>query len=424
MTKNELFDIITKKSSTYCNEKVFQSHFPHFYNEISALSFPVDFKFSQKLYHYFHNDYDLALGICTCGNRCHYKNFTEGYRTFCSLKCRSADENQKNKQRETCLKKYGVDNIFKSDKFKQELIKQNNKKFGCDYYVQSDDFKNKSRQKCLSKYNVPNYTQSEEYKYMIPDMIQKSQTTCKNKYNVLNYSQSIEYKNRLTEIKQKTQQTNTTRYGVPYYSQTDEYTNKTKQTNIQRYGVPYYSQTDEYKQRVILTNNIKYNHDYYTQTDEFLEKQYITKKKNNSFGQSKLEKQISDFFQQHNIKYIREYVSELYPTKCDFYLPDYDIYIEIQGYWSHGSDGFLKTKPHPLNYNNELDMVQFNRWKEKAKTSYHYKCAIKTWTITDVKKRLIAKENNLNYLEVFSVKFDECIDIIVSYLKDNNISLN
>ena len=401
MTKNELFDIMTKKSSTYCNEKVFKSHFPHFYNEISALSFPVDFKFSQKLYHYFHNDYDLALGICTCGNRCHYKNFTEGYRTFCSLKCRSADENQKNKQRETCLKKYGVDNIFKSDKFKQELIKQNNKKFGCDYYVQSDDFKNKSRQKCLSKYNVPNYTQSEEYKYMIPDMIQKSQTTCKNKYNVLNYSQSIEYKNRLTEIKQKTQQTNTTRYGVPYYSQ-----------------------TDEYKQRVVLTNNIKYNHDYYTQTDEFLEKQYITKKKNNSFGQSKLEKQISDFFQQHNIKYIREYISELYPTKCDFYLPDYDIYIEIQGYWSHGSDGFLKTKPHPFNYNNELDMVQFNRWKEKAKTSYHYKCAIKTWTITDVKKRLIAKENNLNYLEVFSVKFDECIDIIVSYLKDNNISLN
>ena len=155
-----------------------------------------------------------------------------------------------------------------------------------------------------------------------------------------------------------------------------------------------------------------------------MEKQYITKKKNNSFGQSKLEKQISDFFQQHNIKYIREYVSELYPTKCDFYLPDYDIYIEIQGYWSHGSDGFLKTKPHPFNYNNELDMVQFNRWKEKAKTSYHYKCAIKTWTITDVKKRLIAKENNLNYLEVFSVKFDECIDIIVSYLKDNNIYLN
>ena len=98
MTKNELFDIITKKSSTYCNEKVFKSHFPHFYNEISALSFPADFKFSQKLYHYFHNDYDLALGICTCGNRCNYKNFTEGYRTFCSLKCRSADENQKNKE--------------------------------------------------------------------------------------------------------------------------------------------------------------------------------------------------------------------------------------------------------------------------------------------------------------------------------------
>ena len=68
MTKNELFDIITKKSSTYCNEKVFKSHFTHFYNEISALSFPADFKFSQKLYHYFHNDYDLIFDVKKVSN--------------------------------------------------------------------------------------------------------------------------------------------------------------------------------------------------------------------------------------------------------------------------------------------------------------------------------------------------------------------
>ena len=63
-----------------------------FFNKIIKLYF----KFSQKLYHYFNNDYNLSLGICPiCGNRCHYKNLNEGYRTYCSLQCRSNDVNLK-----------------------------------------------------------------------------------------------------------------------------------------------------------------------------------------------------------------------------------------------------------------------------------------------------------------------------------------
>lgn len=42
--------------------------------------------------------------------------------------------------------------------------------------------------------------------------------------------------------------------------------------------------------------------------------------------------------------------------------------------------------------------------KEKAKKSKFYENAINVWTQRDVRKRNVAKENNLNWLEFFSLK--------------------
>ena len=48
-------------------------------------------------------------------------------------------------------------------------------------------------------------------------------------------------------------------------------------------------------------------------------------------------------------------MSDLYPFKCDFYIIDYDLYIEIQGTWMHGK--------HPYNKNNENDALLLQKWK-------------------------------------------------------------
>ena len=50
------------------------------------------------------------------------------------------------------------------------------------------------------------------------------------------------------------------------------------------------------------------------------------------------------------------------------------------------------------------DIIKLNVWQEKAKSSNYYKNAIETWTIRDVQKYTIAKENNLNYLVFYSKK--------------------
>ena len=100
-----------------------------------------------------------------------------------------------------------------------------------------------------------------------------------------------------------------------------------------------------------------------------------------------------------------------YPFLCDFYFPDYDLYVEIQGYWCHCN--------HPFDENDEDDMVKLEMWKEKS-NSNQYTNAIYVWTISDPLKRRTAKENNLNYLEIFSNDINDCIFIIQNAI--NNIS--
>jgi len=55
-----------------------------------------------------------------------------------------------------------------------------------------------------------------------------------------------------------------------------------------------------------------------------------------------------------------------------------------------------------------------NAWKEKQYTD-----AINVWTVTDPLKRQTAKENKLNYLEIFTCDTDEAINQILAYLKEN-----
>lgn len=73
----------------------------------------TNFSCSQRLYHVI-NDMD-DMPVCTCGNLVKYKNITIGYFEYCSKKCAVTSEYTQNK-----------------------IKKTNNKKYGCDWFVQTD----------------------------------------------------------------------------------------------------------------------------------------------------------------------------------------------------------------------------------------------------------------------------------------------
>ena len=177
------------------------------------------------------------------------------------------------------------------------------------------------------------------------------------------------------------------KYGVYNPSNIDGVREKAKQTTLERYGKEYYTQTDEYHH---MMNEI---------IDDVVQKRYQTHKKNNSFNTSKIEKEFKQWLDDNNINYIKEYHSNDYPFRCDFYFPDHDLYLEIQGHQTHGK--------HPFNPKNEDDIKTLHKLQEKDRYNM-----IKIWTIRDPMKRQWAKDHNLNWHEVFTTKTSVLIDYI------------
>ena len=213
MNKEEVFQFLCSaddKSGYLKKEIGFKKNFPELYAELITWKFPENFTFQQKLYHYLADDSDLKLGLCpVCGNRCKFGFFQVGYRVYCSLKCSASSKITRNKYKNTCQKRYGVE-----------------------HYAQTKECQEKMRQTTKERYGVYNYTQTNEYK-------EKSKKTCQKKYNVNNYTQTQEYKEKVKQICEE-------KYGVYNYAQTKECREKMRQTCLEKYGVESFSQTNEF----------------------------------------------------------------------------------------------------------------------------------------------------------------------------------
>ena len=451
MNKLDILNIILQSNTKQTLRRdVFSVRFSDVYTDFINYKFIhdiSDWPFTQQLYHYFYDDFDLKIGLCLeCGKRCKFINFVLGYRKFCSKTCANNSEYRKSKVRKTNLEKYGSESYLASERFKEQYKQICQEKYGTDNAYQAEEVKEKIKQKCLEKYGTEYASQSEEVKEKIKQTKlekygdesftnrEKAKQTCLEKYGHEYYTQTDEYKekydndefvqnkelkrkntclekygvdnySKTDECRQKVKQTSLEKYGTPHYSQTDEYTTRVNNTCLDKYNITHYSQTDEYKERVKQTCLEKYGHEYYTQTDEYKEKSYNTKKKNNSFHTSKIEEQIKSYLNNLGINYEYQYTSEVYPFTCDFYFPDYDLYVEIQGSWTHGRNPFTGS---------EEDLKLLEKWK--SKNTKYYDNAIQTWTIRDVLKREIAKQNNLNFLEIFSCDFDTCINEILKHI--------
>ena len=158
----------------------------------------------------------------------------------------------------------------------------------------------------------------------------------------------------------------------------------------ERYGVEYAMLSPELAKK--LSDSLIRTHS----SGKYIE----THRLNNTFNTSSIEKQFETYLKENNIEYIYQYHNELYPYDCDFYIPEYDLYIEIQGTWTHGM--------HPFDPNSPGDNKKLNEWISKNKKFYNQ--AVYVWTELDPKKREIAIQNKLNYLEIFSIDIDVVIE--------------
>lgn len=161
----------------------------------------------------------------------------------------------------------------------------------------------------------------------------------------------------------------------------------------EKYGYEYPWQNQTVKDRLKKSLLEKYKVDNIAKLDFIKVREHETKKKNNSYGKSKIEDKIYNLLTEKFGDVYRQYISEKYPFACDFYIPKIDTYIEYQGYWSHGNEPFVYT---------EKQKEIINLWE--SKNTNHYKNAVYVWTIRDPLKRKTAKNNNLKWLEFFNME--------------------
>ena len=178
------------------NEKKIKKLFPEFYNFIYK-NYP-DIPWREKLYCFYNKLTEPPK--CECGQNLKFVNFVDGYRHYCSNKCRyqskilrnkisisnkskSKEERDKitKKRNDTNLSKYGCLNPG-SEKAKQTNLK----KYGVENPFASKDIQGKIKQTCLEKYGVDNPMKSEEIK-------QKFENTLLKKYGVKHYKQLPEF---------------------------------------------------------------------------------------------------------------------------------------------------------------------------------------------------------------------------------------
>ena len=274
---------------------------------------------------------------------------------------------------QTCINKFGVDSPLKNKEVREKIKQTNIQKYGVDNLFKNDIIKEKIKQTNIQKYGVDNL-----------------------------------FKNDI--IKEKIKQTNIQKYGVDYLFKSNIIKEKIKQTNIQKYGVDNPLKNKEIREKIKQTNIQKYG------VDNPLKNKEIWKKSQDNRQISSKSKLENNFLNYLKLKYesddiITQYKSKEYPYYCDFYIKSINLYIEIQGHWTHND--------HPFDINNLNDQLIMNKWRTKSLSDKYYKNALNTWTIKDVEKRNTAIQNNLNYLEIFGkTDLNKYIDIFENYIKN------
>ena len=320
-------------------------------------------------------------GIClACGKNTSYYHWK--YKNFCNRSCQMEYNRPK-------------------------MLKTMKKRYGAEYAAQSIICRTKMEQTCLDKYGVKScwFTEESKLKAKKANSTKESKAkrklsiknTMLNKYGVTsNFCRPEVKQNSHNEIaNNKRKQTCLKHYGVEHVGQSELVKNKAKRTLLQRYGVENPFQLEKAQKN--------------KNSPEARRKANITMRKNGH--KSKAEDILAKYLLDNNIKFITEYSSNIYPFNCDFYLPKYDLYIELNIFPMHNNRFYDNT--------NKQDRQELKKLKEKAKVSDWYTKMIEVWYNRDPIKKEYAIKNNLNYCVIWNYdNLYNLIDIIKNHKRN------
>lgn len=288
---------------------------------------------------------------------------------------RDADRrSRRSTMRAGMVSQYGTDNPFKLDSFQEKAAQTREERYGARYTlaegsVFAEDARKKGRE---TRYARERYT-----RVLTPDEIARRSAraaeTSRSRYGVDNFNQ--------TPSARAAQRRRAEQHGK-------EWAEKARQTSMERYGVPSPSMREESRREISKRMS----------SARVQQQSLATKKRNGTLATSSSEDAVyellCDYVNQHGMTVVRQHRDEKrYPFAVDFYIPERDLFIELNGSWSHGG--------HWYEVDRELDQKTVQTWLKKGKKSKYYRVALGTWTKRDVRKREAARQAELNYVTLW-----------------------
>lgn len=356
------------------------------------------------------------------------------------------------KKSAACMAHYGVEHPMQSDEVKAKAKQTVLERYGDDHWSRTDEGRcrlsesavrtaglrvEKSRETCRARYGVDNWSQTEEARSAQSDRMrssidarfEKMHATMQRRYGVDWGGQTDFHREQMRkqwsehrdELVEAIRQGNIEKYGVPYYQQTAEARDAqsrrmledahrraevARQTMLERYGVEHWMQVFENAQKAheVAISNLRNNHgvDYLRQLSErglsFQDATLGSGLSSTSATELHILECLIVVFGVEDVEWQWSEDSR-YPFTCDFYIRSRDLFIELNGTWTHGG--------HWYREDSEADVALRNTWFDKSMR--YYDNAIVNWCSRDVRKRDAAREAALNYV-VFWDGGDECSD--------------
>lgn len=295
---------------------------------------------------------------------------------------------------------YGVEHPAQSKVVQERTKVTNRKKYGVDYVMQSKSVRAKADATSLKNHGMPlvEYLRSSEVNakrdatcgelYGGPTPFHSSavqERGCVTRFEKYGYRYMVESPEFIVARREKFLR----EYGVEFVGQIPSGRAKYERTMLRDWGVRNPSQSAEIREARSEAMFERTGYHWPMQNPAVKAKMRATKKERGSFNKSKAEDRLYErLVERFGVSdVIRQYNSDVYPHDCDFYIKSRDLYIELNGFDTHGPHWFGSW---------ELDRPFFDFAHAHGDTV----CSMHddTWTGDDVQKREDARRGGLNYV--------------------------
>ena len=250
--------------------------------------------------------YDLYIHstskYCKCGKTNTFLSITEGYSKHCSIKCSMNDIKTTKKREKTNIEKYGVINPFQSEEIKEKIKDTWINNYGVTNPNKNKKIRGKIEKTNLQKYGVIHPLQNNKVK-------QKQIMTCIEHFGYEHPNQNPNIMNKVINSKNNTIEQIELLQNCTYVKKL-----------IDLYGSGWYQSP--------LDICFKQNGFLFVKNDD-IDKIKLYLKCNGSY----IEYYVYNKLQKYNILFIHHDRKQIKPYELDFYLQDYHIGIECNGYF-------------------------------------------------------------------------------------------